>query len=178
MTGIAADDALRRAGRLVLASGGALLVLWVLVPIYLLLVNALPAPQEVASFPKRLLPSFDTGSLAFFFGYGGVVDALWNSVQVAAVTMVLSIALGAPAGYALSRFDFPGKEVFRFLVIMTRAFPLPALTTRFWALRWCMQPWRCPSPCSSPSRCSRAFRLNWRKRPGRWAAPAFRLSSW
>ncbi len=34
---------------------------------------------------------------------------------------------GAPAGYALSRFDFPGKEAFRFLVMMTRAFPLPLL---------------------------------------------------
>ena len=41
--------------------------------------------------------------------------------------MVLSIGLGAPAGYALSRFDFPGKEAFRFLVVMTRAFPLPLL---------------------------------------------------
>ena len=41
--------------------------------------------------------------------------------------MVLSIGIGAPAGYALSRFDFPGKEVFRFLVVMTRAFPLPLL---------------------------------------------------
>jgi multiple sugar transport system permease protein len=33
----------------------------------------------------------------------------------------------APAGYALSRFDFRGKESFRFLVLMTRAFPLPLL---------------------------------------------------
>jgi multiple sugar transport system permease protein len=46
---------------------------------------------------------------------------------VAAVTMILSIGVGAPAGYALSRFDFPGKEAFRFLVVMTRAFPLPLL---------------------------------------------------
>lgn len=46
---------------------------------------------------------------------------------VAAITMVLSIGIGAPAGYAMSRFDFPGKEVFRFLVLMTHAFPLPLL---------------------------------------------------
>jgi multiple sugar transport system permease protein len=48
-------------------------------------------------------------------------------VLVAGLTMVLSIGFGAPAGYALSRFDFPGKEAFRFLVLMTRAFPLPLL---------------------------------------------------
>jgi len=41
--------------------------------------------------------------------------------------MILSIALGAPAGYALSRFDFRGKDAFRILVLMTRAFPLPLL---------------------------------------------------
>ena len=117
----------RRSGRWVFVTGVALLVLWVLVPIWLLLVNALSSPEEVTAFPKSLIPSFDTGSVAFFLGFRGVIDALWNSVQVAAVTMILAIGLGAPAGYALSRFDFPGKEAFRFLVIMTRAFPLPLL---------------------------------------------------
>ncbi|MFV0411359.1 MAG: carbohydrate ABC transporter permease [Paracoccus sp. (in: a-proteobacteria)] len=41
--------------------------------------------------------------------------------------MIMSIGLGAPAGYALSRFDFKGKETFRMLVLVTRAFPLPLL---------------------------------------------------
>jgi multiple sugar transport system permease protein len=124
---VAAPDAVRSSGRWVFVTGIALLVLWVLVPIWLLLVNALSAPAEVTAFPKSLIPSFDTASLEFFFGFRGVLEALWNSVQVAAVTMILAIGLGAPAGYALSRFDFPGKEMFRFLVIMTRAFPLPLL---------------------------------------------------
>jgi multiple sugar transport system permease protein len=123
----AAPDAVRRSGRWVFVTGTTLLVLWVLVPIWLLMVNALSAPSEVTAFPKSLWPSFDTASMEFFFGFRGVMDALWNSIQVAAVTMVLAIGVGAPAGYALSRFDFPGKEAFRFLVIMTRAFPLPLL---------------------------------------------------
>lgn len=120
-------DALRRSGRWVFIAGVTLLCLWVLVPIWLLFVNALSSPEEVSAFPKGFVPSFDTGSLRFFLEYQGVLTALWNSVKVATVTMILSIGLGAPAGYALSRFDFPGKEVFRFLVIMTRAFPLPLL---------------------------------------------------
>jgi multiple sugar transport system permease protein len=41
--------------------------------------------------------------------------------------MVMSIAIGAPAGYALSRFEFRGKATFRLLILMTRAFPLPLL---------------------------------------------------
>lgn len=121
------EPTIRRAGNRVFVAGTILLCVWVLLPIWLLFVNALSAPSEVTAFPKTLWPSFDTASLSFFFGFAGVLDALWNSVQVAAVTMVLSIGLGAPAGYALSRFDFPGKEAFRFLVVMTRAFPLPLL---------------------------------------------------
>lgn len=126
-TPVPAPDAVRRSGRWVFVTGTTLLILWVLVPIWLLMVNALSSPSEVTGFPKSLWPSFDTASMEFFFGFAGVIDALWNSIQVAAVTMVLAIGVGAPAGYALSRFDFPGKEVFRFLVIMTRAFPLPLL---------------------------------------------------
>jgi multiple sugar transport system permease protein len=117
----------RSAGRRLFVAAIILLCAWVLIPIYLLIVNALSAPAEVTGFPKRLFPTFDTGSLSFFVNYAGVARALWNSVVVAALTMVLSIGIGAPAGYALSRFDFRGKEAFRFLVLMTRAFPLPLL---------------------------------------------------
>lgn len=116
-----------RAGKFVFWAGIALLVLWVLVPIWFLFINALSSPSEVTSFPKRFWPSFDLASMQFFWNFQGVTNALWNSVKVAVLTMILSIGMGAPAGYALSRFDFPGKEFFRVLVIMTRAFPLPLL---------------------------------------------------
>ncbi|MFK7859753.1 MAG: carbohydrate ABC transporter permease [Granulosicoccus sp.] len=104
-----------------------LLCLWVLVPIYLLLVNTFSSPEAVAAYPKKLFPEVDTESLEFFINYAGVGQALWNSIKVATVTMILSISAGAPAGYALSRFDFRGKDTFRVLVLMTRAFPLPLL---------------------------------------------------
>jgi multiple sugar transport system permease protein len=117
----------QRRGRIILAATVALLCLWVLVPLYLLAVNALSAPAEVTGFPKRFFPSFDTASLSFFLNFQGVGRALWNSILVAGITMVLSIGLGAPAGYALSRFEFRGKGTFRIMVLMTRAFPLPLL---------------------------------------------------
>ena len=118
----------RSAGRFVLITGTVLLVVWVLLPIYLLAVNTLSSPSEVSGFPKSGVPSFDLTSVQFFMSFAGVAQALWNSIFVAILTMVLSIGLGAPAGYALSRFDFPGKAAFRMLVIMTRAFPLPLLS--------------------------------------------------
>jgi multiple sugar transport system permease protein len=115
------------AGRFLTITAIVLLCAWVLVPIYLLAVNTLSSPEEVTGFPKSGIPSFDFGSIQFFLSFSGIARALWNSILVAVLTMILSIGIGAPAGYALSRFDFPGKESFRLLVVMTRAFPLPLL---------------------------------------------------
>jgi multiple sugar transport system permease protein len=118
---------IRRAGRFLHFAVVSVLCAWVLVPIYLILVNSMSAPADVMGWPKRAWPGLDFGSLSFFVNYAGVSDALLNSVIVAVLTMVLSISLGAPAGYALARFRFRGKESFRLLVLMTRAFPLPLL---------------------------------------------------
>lgn len=117
----------RSSGRFLYVASVVLLCAWVLVPIYFLLINTLSSPETVNAFPKPFFPEFDLGSLQFFAGFAGMLTALKNSVLVAGMTMIMSILIGAPAGYALSRFDFPGKEAFRFLILLTRAFPLPLL---------------------------------------------------
>ncbi|WP_127902311.1 carbohydrate ABC transporter permease [Solirhodobacter olei] len=117
----------RRRGRWLTGGSVLLLCAWVLGPIYLLFLNSFSSPSAVTGFPKHWLPSFNLDSLQFFIEFQGVASALWNSIQVATLTMVLSIVLGAPAGYALSRFEFRGKSLFRIMVLMTRAFPLPLL---------------------------------------------------
>lgn len=117
----------RRAGRYVYLASVTLLCAWVLVPLYFLLINTLSSPEAVNAFPKSFIPEFDLGSLTFFANFAGMLSALKNSILVAGVTMILSITISAPAGYALSRFDFPGKELFRLLILLTRAFPLPLL---------------------------------------------------
>ncbi len=117
----------RRAGRWVYGSAVVLLCAWVIVPLYFLLINTLSAPETVNSFPKPFIPEFDLGSLTFFANFAGMLTALKNSILVAGLTMIMSIVIGAPAGYALSRFDFYGKELFRLLILLTRAFPLPLL---------------------------------------------------
>lgn len=121
------SGAVRQAGRVLYVAGIILLCAWVIVPLYFLFINTLSSPETVNSFPKSFVPEFDMGSLEFFAGFEGMLAALWNSVVVAALTMVMSIGIGAPAGYALSRFDFPGKGLFRLLILLTRAFPLPLL---------------------------------------------------
>jgi len=117
----------RKSGLFLYGASVVFLCAWVIVPIYFLLINTLSSPEAVNSFPKSFIPEFDFGSLQFFAGFAGILTALKNSVIVALMTMVMSIIIGAPAGYALSRFEFPGKGLFRLLILLTRAFPLPLL---------------------------------------------------
>ena len=80
----------RKAGQFLYGASVVLLCAWVIVPLYFLLLNTLSSPEEVNSFPKSFLPHFDLGSLTFFANFQGILRALWNSVLVAALTMVLS----------------------------------------------------------------------------------------
>jgi multiple sugar transport system permease protein len=110
-------------------------VCW-LIPIVLIGLSAFLPRDAVSAWPKHFIPdelSWDT--MKFFINYAGVWSAVLNSVIVAAITMLFAVLLGAPAGYALARYDFKGQTPFRLLIVMTRAFPLAILAlplvTRF-----------------------------------------------
>jgi multiple sugar transport system permease protein len=125
-TPITLEQAQRRMRRVLLV-GAVAATLWILLPLYFLLVNALSSPEAVSQFPKDIWPEGNVDSLRFLLEFEGVISALLNSLAVAAMTMVASIGLGAPAGYAIARYEFRGKTAFRMLIMLTRAFPLPLL---------------------------------------------------
>lgn len=50
-----------------------------------------------------------------------------NSVIVAAFTMLIGITMSATAGYALSRFNFPGKRGLMWTFLLTQMFPVAIL---------------------------------------------------
>lgn len=118
----------RLIGRALTYLVASLLALFILVPIYLISISAL-TPRELAfEYPRQLVPreiSFDT--IAFFINASGVQPAFWRSVAVGVITLVLALAIGAPAGYALARYAFRGRNGYRVLVLSTRAFPIVIL---------------------------------------------------
>jgi multiple sugar transport system permease protein len=119
----------RLVNRALLHVAAALLALWVLAPIYLITVTAFSPRDVVYGYPKEVIPStFSVDTMDFFVNATGVLSALWNSVLVAVVTLILSTLIGAPAGYALARYVFPGRHAFRLLVLSTRAFPIVILS--------------------------------------------------
>ncbi len=109
---------------------GIVLCLWVLVPIWLIASLALTTPETVRSYPKGVLPfipfSFET--MRFFLQSNGIVSGLINSVVVAMLTLALSTLIAAPAGYAISRYLFRGRDVFRLSILAVRAFPVVILS--------------------------------------------------
>jgi arabinogalactan oligomer/maltooligosaccharide transport system permease protein len=50
-----------------------------------------------------------------------------NSAVVAAFTMVIGVFLSATTGYALSRFNFPGRRQLMFTFLVTQMFPMAIL---------------------------------------------------
>jgi multiple sugar transport system permease protein len=106
-----------------------LLALWVVVPMYLITLLAFRPPAGVYEFPQSLLPTnLSLETMRFFLGYAGLLDALLRSLAVAAITLVLALAIGTPAGYALARFGFRGRGAYRLVILSTRAFPVVILS--------------------------------------------------
>ncbi len=116
------------ARRLLFWSGIVALCAWVLVPIYLVALGAFGGRAGAYQWPKNFLPT-DVSLQPFllFLRTEGVFQSFLNSLGAAGITVALSIALGAPAGYALARYNFRGKDSYRLLVLLTRAFPLAIL---------------------------------------------------
>ncbi len=128
------DVAERRApitwGRIGTYVGAVFVALWILVPMYFLFSMAFTDQETVRSYPKNVLPfvPFSTSTMRFFLESEGVASGLANSLIVALLSLILSTALGAPAGYAVARYLFTGRDVFRLAILATRAFPIVVLS--------------------------------------------------
>lgn len=114
---------LRRAGVYAVAI---FLAFWILLPIWLIAVLAFS--ENAYAYPKPLVPApFSTETMEFFLNARNVASSARNSVVVALLTLVMSTAIATPAGYALSRFLFPGRNLFRLSILAVRAFPIVIL---------------------------------------------------
>ena len=127
-TGKSRSMALPSARRLLLWTGLAVLLAWVLVPIYFVALGAFGGRLGVFRWPKTIWPSdLSFAAMTQFLAIEGVFNALVNSLIAAGLTVLFSVLLGAPAGYALARYSFRGQNAYRLLVLLTRAFPLAIL---------------------------------------------------
>jgi ABC-type spermidine/putrescine transport system permease subunit II len=57
----------------------------------------------------------------------GAMVALWTSLVIAILTVLLSLAVAIPAGYALSKRDLPMRSLFLLFFLLPQAFPTVAV---------------------------------------------------
>ena len=106
----------------------AALTAFFILPIYLIAIAAVSPAADISGFPKALYPQHvSLETLLFFLTFPGVVPSMVNSVAVALLTLTMSMVIGAPAGYGLARFVFRGRDAFKLVILITRAFPIAIL---------------------------------------------------
>lgn len=116
---------LRRAGVYAVAIA---IAIWILLPIWLIATMAFSTPQQVRAFPKSFFPNpISLDSIKFFLNAEGIIPATGNSIFVALLAVVLSTILAVPAGYAIARFMFRGRDTVRLIMLSVRAFPIVVL---------------------------------------------------
>jgi spermidine/putrescine transport system permease protein len=76
--------------------------------------------QGVGGFPPRDLT---LNWYRILFSDGPIWDSVFNSLLVAFAAMLIALAFGIPAALALDRAQFPGKALFRRLVLLPLILP-------------------------------------------------------
>jgi multiple sugar transport system permease protein len=102
-----------------------------LFPLIVSLFASIKTPAAAQAVPPTYLPwEISLQNYRNFADYqAGIWVYVTNSLQVAFLTIILSLLLSVPAGYGLARFPIPGKEVIFLLLLAGLMIPYQALLT-------------------------------------------------
>ncbi|MFC6079873.1 carbohydrate ABC transporter permease [Sphaerisporangium aureirubrum] len=104
-------------------------------PLYWMFVTALSSNSDLFAQKARLVPDLSQfGVFIDALAEGKATTWLLNSLVIAVGTTVLSIGLGIPLGYALSRFSFRGKVVVTVVLLFTQMLPEALMVVPLFAL--------------------------------------------
>ncbi len=101
-------------------------------PILWMILSSLKDRQELFAWPPTVVFAPHLSSYEAVFAIGdaertasaiGLVDALITSIIVSVGGTALAVGFGTLAGYAASRFAFPGRDDFMFFALSTRMIP-------------------------------------------------------
>lgn len=103
----------------------AIVVLWSVIPIYVVISSSIKIPREIFGYPPTFIPASPTLSnfQRLFEDWPQFTRALRNSGLIAVWTMILTISICLPAAYAFSRYKFPLLRRSAIMLIAVRMFP-------------------------------------------------------
>jgi multiple sugar transport system permease protein len=115
--------------RILVQTACVLITLFMGVPIYLITLAAFSSRESLNRFPLPLLPTHvSTETMSTFLQSTGVLGGLINSLMIGISTVVLSLLVGLPAGYATARYAFRGRDPYQLALLLTRALPIVVLS--------------------------------------------------
>lgn len=132
-------------GTLIVYGGVAAFAIWILLPVWYLVVSSLITPAQLGIKPFPLVPSsitLDNYTAVLLGNTGGrgigstdigtrLVPAIGQSLIVSSVLVVFNLLIAGAAAYGLSRYPFRGARVMELSVIATRIVPAIAIIGPF-----------------------------------------------
>lgn len=103
---------------------GVVVSLWMLFPIYWMLTTGLKTNESIMTLPPDwLVTDFTAAHYVDLFTEMEFHNFLFNSFVVSATAVVISVIIGVPAAYSLSRMDVPARDDISFYILSTRMVP-------------------------------------------------------
>lgn len=110
-------------GRAALYAAYALIVLFMLFPIFWTLLTSFKSEAEIFRFPPTIWPEHFTVDSYRYVLDSNIPRQMLNSVAVCAQTIVLTLLLSTMGGFAFARATFRGKNVLLFFLVGTQMIP-------------------------------------------------------
>ncbi|MCF6335603.1 MAG: carbohydrate ABC transporter permease, partial [Spirochaetales bacterium] len=108
-----------------------LILVFIALPVLWVISTSLAQRISMFKLPPRLFTVFIIDNFKYIFTEMSVGRWLSNSLVISIGTMVLSLIIGVPSGYAFSRISFKGKKVLLIMILLTRALPPIVLVMPF-----------------------------------------------
>src|SRR5690625_230192 len=97
-----------------------LILIVILYPLYLIVISSISDPNLVNSGQITFWPKGITlKGYELTFGNSNIWMGYRNTIMYTVLNVALSLFIIIPAGYALSRRDLPGRNIFMFLIVFT-----------------------------------------------------------
>jgi multiple sugar transport system permease protein len=99
------------------------IALFFIFPLYWTLMTSFKTYREAFQIPPVFLKIPDLRTYAVYLGQSDFLRYLANSLIVTTVSVIIGMASGVPAAYALSRIRIPGGEAVSFYLLASRFIP-------------------------------------------------------
>jgi len=112
------------AGRLLLSAAGIVVALAVLLPVVWMALTAFKPETDIVTFPPRLWPgAFTWEHFTDIWSRIPFAHVYANTIVFAGCVTVFSLLFDSMMGYALARFDFPGRNAMFIIVLLLLMVP-------------------------------------------------------